>query len=168
MRSPAVSSIDTAHESSHPGWSYCSAPQPAFSLALSSCQPQSGKAGFSIHQVPLVPLISVLQLGVHLREGHLCGPVLGTKSQELLLLLAVLSTFLKNVLFIWLYQVLVVAYGLSSCDPQAPECMGSVDVAHRLSCSEVCGILAHRLGTEPMSPVLQGGFLTTGPPVKSP
>ena len=87
MRSPAVSSIDTAHESSHPGWSYCSAPQPAFSLALSSCQPQSGKAGFSIHQVPLVPLISVLQLGVHLRAGHLCGPVLGTKSQELLLLL---------------------------------------------------------------------------------
>ena len=168
MRNPAVSSVDTAHESSHPGWSYCSAPQPAFSLALSSCQPQSGKDGFLIYQVPLVPLVSVLQLGVHLRADHLCGPVLGTKSQELLLLLAVLSTLLKNVLFIWLYQVLVVAYGLSSCDPQAPECVGSVAVAHRLSCSETCGILAHRLGTEPMSPALQGGFLTIGPPVKSP
>jgi len=168
LRSPAVSSVDTAHESSHPGWSYCSAPQPAFSLALSSCQPQSGKDGFLIYQVPLVPLVSVLQLGVHLRADHLCGPVLGTKSQELLLLLAVLSTLLKNVLFIWLYQVLVVAYGLSSCDPQAPECVGSVAVAHRLSCSETCGILAHRLGNEPMSPALQGGFLTTGPPVKSP
>ena len=108
MRNPAVSSVDTAHESSHPGWSYCSAPQPAFSLALSSCQPQSGKDGFLIYQVPLVPLVSVLQLGVHLRADHLCGPVLGTKSQELLLLLAVLSTLLKNVLFIWLYQVLVV------------------------------------------------------------
>ena len=133
MRNPAVSSVDTAHESSHPGWSYCSAPQPAFSLALSSCQPQSGKDGFLIYQVPLVPLVSVLQLGVHLRADHLCGPVLGTKSQELLFLLAVLSTLLKNVLFIWLYQVLVVAYGLSSCDPQAPECVGSVAVAHRLS-----------------------------------
>ena len=46
----------------------------------------------------------------------------------------------------------------------------SLVVVHRLStCSEVascpmvCGIFILRLGTELMSPVLQGGFLTTGP-----
>ena len=36
-----------------------------------------------------------------------------------------------------------------------------------LSCSAACGILVPRSGIEPMSPALQGRFLTTGPPVKS-
>ena len=31
----------------------------------------------------------------------------------------------------------------------------------------VCGILVHQPGIEPMSPALEGGFLTTGPPGKS-
>ena len=37
----------------------------------------------------------------------------------------------------------------------------------RLSCSEACGILVPWPGIEPMSPALQGRFLTTKPPRKS-
>ena len=37
----------------------------------------------------------------------------------------------------------------------------------RLSCLVVCGILVPRPGTEPASPALKGGFLTTVPPEKS-
>ena len=36
-----------------------------------------------------------------------------------------------------------------------------------LSCSAACGILVSQPGIEPVSPVLQGGFLTIGPPEKS-
>ena len=69
---------------------------------------------------------------------------------------------------------------LSSCSAQASHCggfsyggewavwhVGSVAVAHGLSCPMACGILAPRLGIEPLSPALAGGFLTTGPPEKS-
>ena len=41
-------------------------------------------------------------------------------------------------------------------------------VAHRLSCPVACGILVPQPGIKPMSPALQGRFLTTGPPGKSP
>ncbi|XP_043330359.1 phosphoinositide 3-kinase regulatory subunit 6 isoform X3 [Cervus canadensis] len=41
-------------------------------------------------------------------------------------------------------------------------------VAHGLSSSSACGILVPQPGIEPMSSALQGGFLTTGPPEKSP
>ena len=37
----------------------------------------------------------------------------------------------------------------------------------RLSCPEACEIVVPQPGTEPMSPALEGGFLTTGPPGKS-
>ena len=40
--------------------------------------------------------------------------------------------------------------------------------AHGLSYSGACGILVPRPGIKPVSPALQGGFLTTGPPGKSP
>ena len=36
-----------------------------------------------------------------------------------------------------------------------------------LSCSIACEILVPQPGMEPESPVLEGGFLTTGPPEKS-
>ena len=45
--------------------------------------------------------------------------------------------------------------------------MGSVVVAHGLSCSVACGILSGP-GLEPLFPALAGGFLTTAPPGKSP
>ena len=69
--------------------------------------------------------------------------------------------FFFNYLF-WLHQVLVgacrifvVVGGLiSSCG--SPTC-----------CPMACGILGPRPGIEPMSPALQGRFLTTGPPGKS-
>ena len=57
---------------------------------------------------------------------------------------------------------------LSSCGAWAPECVGSVAVAHRFSCPMACGILVPRPGIEPTSPALEGGFLTTGPPGKPP
>ena len=41
-------------------------------------------------------------------------------------------------------------------------------MAQRLRCSEACGILAPQPGTEAASPALEGRFLTTGPPGKSP
>ena len=50
----------------------------------------------------------------------------------------------------------------------AGECAGSVVAAYGLSCPEACGILVPRPGIEPVSPALEGGFLTTGPPGKSP
>ena len=53
------------------------------------------------------------------------------------------------------------------CGTWAPEHAGSVVVTLRLSCSTACGTLVPLPGVEPASPALQGGFLTTGPPVKS-
>ena len=44
---------------------------------------------------------------------------------------------------------------------------GSFVVAHRISCSAARRILLSWPGIEPMSPTLQGRFLTTGPPGKS-
>ena len=44
----------------------------------------------------------------------------------------------------------------------------SLVVAHRLSCPKACGILVPRPGIQPKFPALKGGFLTTGPPGKSP
>ena len=40
--------------------------------------------------------------------------------------------------------------------------MDTVVVAHRLRCSEACGILVPQPGVEPTSPALEGRFLTTG------
>lgn len=67
----------------------------------------------------------------------------------------------------------------SGCDAQAshcsgfshggawtPGCVGSVIVAHGLSCLTACGISVSGPGIEPMSPVLAGRFLTTAPPGK--
>ena len=62
----------------------------------------------------------------------------------------------------------VSAHGLSSCGAQALEHTGSVVVARKLSCPTACGILVSRPGIKPASPALKGGFLTTGPPGKSP
>ena len=79
---------------------------------------------------------------------------------------------LKNV-FIWLCWVLVGMQDLLlRCTyylvvARVPECMGAAAVAHTLHCPKACGILAPQPGTEPLSPALQGGFLTTGPPGKS-
>ena len=87
----------------------------------------------------------------------------------------------KKYWFIWLCQVLVVTCGIllchvqsfavvhgpSSCDSLAPEHTGAVVVAHGLSCSTACGVLAPCPGIEPTSSALQGGFLPTGPPGKS-
>ena len=46
--------------------------------------------------------------------------------------------------------------------------MGSVVVAHRLSCPVARGILVPGAGLEPVPPALACRFLTTGPPGKSP
>ena len=43
----------------------------------------------------------------------------------------------------------------------------SLVVVRGLSSSMACGILVHLPGIKPMSPALQGGFLTSGPPGKS-
>ena len=63
------------------------------------------------------------------------------------------------VFLIWLHLVLDVACGNLSLQH-----MNSPVVVRGLSCSAACGILVPGPGIEPMSPALQGGFLTTGPP----
>ena len=47
------------------------------------------------------------------------------------------------------------------------QCLASSVVVLELSCPMADGILVRWLGTEPMSPALEGEFLTTGPPGKS-
>ena len=44
----------------------------------------------------------------------------------------------------------------------------SLVVAHRLSCPAARGILNPQPGIEPMSPALEGTFLTSGPPGEPP
>ena len=56
---------------------------------------------------------------------------------------------------------------LSSRGTWAPEHVGSVVAAPGLSCPVACGNLVPQPGIEPVSPALEGGFLTTGPPGKS-
>ena len=79
---------------------------------------------------------------------------------------------------------LVVARGfsLSPCGAWVPErvgfvvcgmqavslrCMSSGVVACGLSCPAACRILVPGPGLKPVSPALEGGFFTTGPPGKS-
>ena len=99
--------------------------------------------------------------------------------------------------YFWLHRVLVVtrrifivACGLFRCGAQALRCgaqasfslwcagfflvvvrwlqsVGSVVVAHGLSCSAACGILVPWPGIETASPALESGFFTTGLPGKS-
>ena len=81
-----------------------------------------------------------------------------------------MNLFIFVYLFIWLHRVLVVAYQvlryiMRHCSLWR---MDSLAVASGLSCSTACGILVPWLGIEPASPALQGGFLMTGPPGKSP
>ena len=61
---------------------------------------------------------------------------------------------------------------LSGPSPRYARClvwsMDSLVAALRLSCSSACGILVLWPGIKPKFPALQGAFLTTRPPVKSP
>ena len=65
-------------------------------------------------------------------------------------------------------KLFVAACGLlPSCGAWAPGHTGSVVVPHRLGCPTVHGILVPRPKMEPVSPALEGRFLTTGLPKKS-
>ena len=57
--------------------------------------------------------------------------------------------------------------GFSYCGLWALEHMGSVVMAWGLGCLVAYGILVPGPGIEPVSPALQGGFLTMGPPGRS-
>ena len=73
-----------------------------------------------------------------------------------------------DIIYIFFFSFFVC--GFCSCSMQALQLwhVSSVVVAHRwLSCSVACGILVPRPGIEPMSPALEGGFLTIGPPGES-
>ena len=63
---------------------------------------------------------------------------------------------------LWLQNTDLGVHGFSNCGTRA-----SLTVAHRLSCPAAYGILVPQAGIEPVSPVLEGGFLSTGPPGKS-
>ena len=56
---------------------------------------------------------------------------------------------------------------LSSWGTRAPEWGSAVWQSCGLSSSAMCGILVPRLGIQPVSPTLQGRFVTAGPPRKS-
>ena len=67
-----------------------------------------------------------------------------------------------NVIFYLLFKILA-ARGLCCGTPTLLLwCGGSR--ACGLSCPMACGILVPQPGIEPVSPALEGGFLTTGPP----
>ena len=55
----------------------------------------------------------------------------------------------------------------SNCGKLVPEHVSSVAVAQGLSFFAACGILVPQPESEPLSPALQGRFLTTGPPEQS-
>ena len=66
-----------------------------------------------------------------------------------------------------IYFIYLAVLGLScSARDLSLQRMVSVVVAHRLSCSESCGMLVPQPGVKPMSPVLQDGFIMTGLPGK--
>ena len=82
--------------------------------------------------------------------------------------------FFKLINSFWLCRVLVV-HGPFGCGAgsrvsrlQQLQHVGSVAVAHGLSCSATCGILVPQPETRPVSPALQGRIFITGPPGKSP
>ena len=56
------------------------------------------------------------------------------------------------------------SYGLQ---PLELRCIGSIAAAYALSCPALCGILVPWAGIVPISPALEGKFLTSGPPRKS-
>ena len=58
-------------------------------------------------------------------------------------------------------QVSVGAHGIFRCIAQA-----SLKLWHKLSCPVACGILVLQPRTDPVSPALEGRFLTTGLPGK--
>ena len=74
----------------------------------------------------------------------------------------------KSFYCIWLHPVSVGTYAIfnTSCKVF---CWGAqtLVVVWGLSFSMTCGILLPQLGTEPLSPALQGRFLASGPPARS-
>ena len=88
------------------------------------------------------------------------------------------SFFFFNIyVFIWLRWVLVVARGIfiaacgifhCSVRDLSLQRVGSVVAALGLSCPVACGILVPQPGIKSASPALEGAFLTSGPPRKSP
>ena len=67
-------------------------------------------------------------------------------------------------IYFWLCWVLIIAHRLlSDCGVWVLKCMGYAVVANGLSSPATGGILVSRPGTEPTSPALEGGLLTTGP-----
>ena len=66
------------------------------------------------------------------------------------------AVLLREFFFVFLLRwVLVVTHGLSNCEAWA-------------QLPAAWGILVPQAGIEPVSPTLEGGFLTTGPPGKTP
>ena len=70
--------------------------------------------------------------------------------------------FFNFYLFVWLHQVLVVSCGLLWLQGTGSR------VGWLRSCPMACGILVPQPGMESTSPILEGGFLTTWIPEKSP
>ena len=57
--------------------------------------------------------------------------------------------------------IFIVMHRLSSCGKRVLELLASGVVVSRLSCSAACGSFVPRTQVEPMSPALEGRFLTT-------
>ena len=72
--------------------------------------------------------------------------------------------------FIWLHQIIVNSMWdlLWIRRDLSLQCVGSLIVVCELICRASCEISVPPTGMEPMSPALQGGFLTILPPGKSP
>ena len=107
---------------------------------------------------------SKMPLTRHLSSSTLCGWLLQVWIPSLF--------FIKKTpyiyLFIWQRWVLVGHRGSWWWPSLELWHADAVATAPRLSGPKACGILVPRPGIEPTSFALEGGFLTTGPPGKSP
>ena len=106
---------------------------------------------------------------MHINHLEPSKPSINVNSSHLSSLLAAFIrncfTFKKKSMY--LCWILVAAHGLLfSCGMWALGHMGSVVAAHGLSCPMACGILVPQPGIKPMSPALEGRFLTTELPRK--
>ena len=114
-----------------------------------------------------------MQVLVHSVGGAWDSAFLTSSWVRLMLLVhSSLIFFLMNIyhLFIWLCQISVAACRIFTAAPELSSLwyVGSVVAVYELSCPAACGILVPQPGIEPVSSALPVGFLTLGPPGKSP
>ena len=104
-------------------------------------------------------------------QQHSQSALLIYKPHQVTCLIKTTNASHHSYLFIQLYQVLVVTHEIFVASLEIFHCSTrtlqlwwavSAVAVHRLSCSLACGTIFPQPAIKPISPALQGGFLTTG------